>query len=84
MDLSPGKFSGRPAALTYRQHFAACWSGFIRENFTSAEHAAEVFAVDESAARKWWAGSHAPSGFAVGFALKTAGDAVVRHLSRDA
>ena len=68
--MSYGKFSSKRDALTYRQHFAARWSMFIRENFDSAEHAAMVFGVDGSTAKKWWQGSHAPSGFAVGYAYE--------------
>lgn len=60
--------SARAEALTYRQFFALRWSRFIRTNFESAEHAAHVFGVDGSTAKKWWEGSHAPSGFAVGYA----------------
>ncbi|EAP79219.1 hypothetical protein NAS141_19154 [Sulfitobacter sp. NAS-14.1] len=29
-----------------------------------------IFGVDGSTAKKWWAGSHAPSGFAVGYAYE--------------
>lgn len=77
---SPGRFSQKRDALTYRQHFAACWALFIRENFESSEHAAVVFGVDASTARKWWEGSHAPSGFAVGYAYAKAPEAAARHL----
>lgn len=77
---SPGKFSQKRDALTYRQHFAECWRRFIRENFESSEHAAVVFTVDASTARKWWEGSHAPSGFAVGYAYAKAPEAAARHL----
>ncbi len=63
-----GKFSQRHKVLTYRQQFAARWSDFIRANFESPEEAAMVFGVDGSTAKKWWVGSHAPSGFAVGYA----------------
>jgi hypothetical protein len=66
--MSPGKFSPKRDALTYRQFFAARWSAFIRDNFDSPEHAAVVFGVDGSTARKWWESSHAPSGFAVAMA----------------
>lgn len=70
--MSPRKFSApsRRAALTYRQAFAARWQKFIMENFQSPEHAALVFGVDGSTARKWWEGGHAPSGFAVGMAYE--------------
>ena len=77
---SPGKFSAKRAALTYRQHFAACWSGFIRDNFESSEHAAVVFGVDASTARKWWEGKHAPAGFAVGYAYAERPEAAAHHL----
>lgn len=56
--------------MTYRQHFAERWSRFIRSEFDSPEHAAAVFGVDGSTAKKWWAGSHARSGFAVGYAFE--------------
>ena len=70
MRKSPGKYSAKREAMTYRQFFAARWSEFIRENFDSPEHAAMVFGVDGSTARKWFEGSHAPSGFAVGYAYE--------------
>ncbi len=54
--------------LSYRTFFAARWQRFLHANFASPEHAALVFGVDGSTAKKWWDGSHAPSGFAVGFA----------------
>lgn len=68
MRTSPGKFSPKRHALTYREHFAERWSCFIRKQFDSPEAAAVAFGVDGSTARKWWAGSHAPSGFAVAMA----------------
>jgi hypothetical protein len=68
--MSPRKFSHRAKVLTYRQHFAARWSDFVRSNFESPEHAAMEFGVDGSTAKKWWAGTHAPSGFAVGYAYE--------------
>lgn len=70
MGKSPGKFSAKARAYSYRQFFAARWSAFIRDNFDSPEHAAMLFGVDGSTARKWWEGSHAPSGFAVGLAYE--------------
>lgn len=81
--MSPGKYSPKRQALTYRQHFAACWSRFIRENFDSPEHAAMIFGVDASTSRKWWEGSHAPSGFAVGYAFALAPLAAAQHLGGD-
>ncbi|MGY9047703.1 MAG: hypothetical protein ACKVKF_11715 [Rhodobacterales bacterium] len=68
--MSYGKFSAKRAALSYRQVFAERWSCFIRTNFDSPEHAAMVFGVDGSTARKWFEGSHAPSGFAVAMAYE--------------
>ena len=65
-----GKFSAKQRALTYRQHFAARWSQFIRAKFDSPEEAAAHFGVDGSTAAKWWAGEHAPSGFAVAYAYE--------------
>lgn len=82
--MSPGKFSPKRKAMTYRQHFAASWSSFIRECFDSPEHAAMVFGVDASTSRKWWEGSHAPSGFAVGYAFAMNPDAAAHHLAGDA
>lgn len=70
MGKSYGKFSVKRDAMTYRQFFAARWSTFIKDNFDSPEHAAMVFGVDGSTARKWFDGSHAPSGFAVGMAYE--------------
>ncbi|RHZ91131.1 hypothetical protein D1114_20890 [Cereibacter sphaeroides] len=67
---SPGKFSAKREAMTYRAFFAARWSRFVRENFDSPEHAAMAFGVDGSTARKWWEGSHSPSGFVVGLAYQ--------------
>lgn len=79
--VSPGKFSAKRAALTYRQHFAACWQRFVIANFESPEHAAMVFGVDASTARKWWEGSHAPSGFAVGYAYALSPEAASAALT---
>lgn len=67
--MSPGKYSKR-AALTYRAAFAHRWQRFILDNFESPEQVAVVFGVDASTARKWWEGSHAPSGFVVGYAYE--------------
>lgn len=69
MRKSDGKYSAKKSAYTYRQFFAARWSNFIRDNFDSPEHAAMVFGVDGSTARKWFEGDHAPSGFVVGMAF---------------
>jgi hypothetical protein len=80
MGKSPGKFSAKQSATSYRAHFAERWGEFIRDNFDSPEHAAMVFGVDGSTARKWWAGSHAPSGFAVGMAFQAMPDAAARRL----
>lgn len=71
MPMSSGILSKRHA-LTYRQHFAERWSGFIRSHFDSPEAAAVAFGVDGSTARKWWAGSNAPSGFVVAMAYDAA------------
>lgn len=81
--MSPGKFSKR-RALTYRQQFAAQWSQLIRDSFDSPEHAAAIFGVEGSTARKWWEGSHAPSGFAVGYAFALVPDAASRFLGGEA
>lgn len=67
---SSGKFSAKRTALSYRQHFALRWSRFLHEHFESPEHVAHLFGVDGSTARKWWDGSHAPSGFAVAYAYE--------------
>lgn len=56
--------------LSYRHFFALRWSRFINDNFHSPEQVAMVFGVDGSTARKWFDGSHAPSGFAVGYAYE--------------
>jgi hypothetical protein len=80
MRKSPGKFSAKAQAMSYRAHFAYRWSVFIRENFDSVEHAAMAFGVDGSTARKWWEGSHAPSGFAVGMAFEALPDEAHRTL----
>lgn len=68
--MSPRKYSAKRDALAYRQMFAERWSAFVREHFDSPEHAAVAFGVDGSTAVKWWRGSHAPSGFAVGMAYE--------------
>lgn len=68
--MSGGYGSPRDAALTYRQTFINRWQRFVRANFDSPEHAAHVFGVDGTTARKWWDGLHAPSGFVVGFAYE--------------
>jgi hypothetical protein len=68
--MSPRKFSSeRRDALTYRQLFIERWVRFLHAEFASPEEAAAVFAVDGTTAKKWWAGSHAPSGFVVGYAF---------------
>jgi hypothetical protein len=66
--------------MSYRQFFAARWSDLIRSTFDSPEHAATVFGVDGSTARKWFDGSHAPSGFAVGYAFEHYPEPVARAL----
>lgn len=65
-----GRLSEQEKVLSYRHFFALRWSRFVNENFDSPEHAALVFCVDGSTARKWFDGSHAPSGFAVGYAYE--------------
>lgn len=75
-----GKFSAKARARTYRQEFGEKWGRLIREHFDSPEHAAMVFGVDGSTAIKWWAGSHAPSGFAVGLAFMHCPDAARQAL----
>jgi hypothetical protein len=78
--VSPRKFSPKRQALTYRQLFAAKWQAFIVENFDSPEHAAMVFGTDASTAQKWFAGKHAPSGFAVGYAYDQFPTEAAAHL----
>lgn len=82
--MSPVKFSAKSKALSYRQMFAARWSHFITSNFESPEHAAMVFGVDGSTARKWFEGSHAPSGFAVGYAYVNYPDEAAQVLGQAA
>ena len=65
-----GQLSQQEQVLSYRHFFALRWSRFVQDNFASAEHAAVVFGVDGSTAKKWFDGSHAPSGFAVGYAYE--------------
>lgn len=72
--------SPKRQALTYRQFFAAKWREFIVSNFDSPEHAAMVFGTDASTARKWFAGEHAPSGFAVGYAYQRFPEEASKHL----
>lgn len=74
MRTSAFKFTGKRAAMTYRQHFAARWSVYINSRFDSPEAAAVAFGVDGSTARKWFEGSHAPSGFAVAMAYEATPD----------
>lgn len=81
MRTSPGKFSPKRSALEYRQHFALRWFAFIRTHFDSPEAAAVAFGVDGSTARKWWTGSHAPWGFAVGMAYEAAPNAARASLA---
>ena len=80
MRKSAGKYSAKKSAFAYRQFFAARWANFIRENFDSPEHAAMVFGVDGSTARKWFDGNHAPSGFVVGMAFDFLPDAARAEL----
>ncbi len=77
---SSGKFSRKREKLTYRQFFAARWGEFVRNNFDSPEHAAHVFGVDGSTARKWFADDHAPSGFVVGMAYDQYPDQAAQFL----
>lgn len=79
-----GRGSPREAVLTYRQFFAARWSRFIRANFDSPEQAADAFGVDGSTAKNWWDGSHAPSGFAVGYAYQNFAPEALQPLQRSA
>lgn len=78
--MSPRKFSERREALTYREHFAQKWCAFLHAEFASPEEAAACFAVDGTTAKKWWAGSHAPSGFVVGYAYARFPTAVAEML----
>lgn len=66
--MSAGTFSRR-GVLSYRATFAAEWSRYLRNRYPCAEEVAVAFAVEASTARKWWDGSHAPSGFAVALAF---------------
>lgn len=75
-----GKFSQKRQALSYREMFVARWQAFVVENFDSPEHAAMVFGVDASTARKWFDGQHAPSGFAVGYAYQHYPEQAAAHL----
>jgi len=68
--MSSGKFSERREVMDFRQSFAVIWQRFITENFSSPAHAAHVFQVDASTAEKWWRGLNAPSGWAVGKAIR--------------
>jgi hypothetical protein len=67
--MSPRKFSGRREVLAYRQHFAAVWKQFVRDNFDSPAHVAHVFQVDSTTADNWWDGLNAPSGWVVARAV---------------
>jgi hypothetical protein len=66
--------------MSYRQFFVAKWQAFVLANFDSPEHAAMVFGTDASTARKWFAGLHAPSGFAVGYAFQHFHDEAATYL----
>ncbi|WP_444668386.1 hypothetical protein [Cereibacter changlensis] len=68
--MSDVKYSAKKQAVKYRSSFPELWSAFLRKHFESPEHVAVVFWVDGSTARNWWAGSHSPSGFAVGIAYQ--------------
>lgn len=78
--MSPRKFSSRTRALSYREHFARRWADFLHEEFASPEEAAALFGVDGTTAKKWWAGSHSPSGFVVGLAIVEFQDRAVAML----
>jgi len=79
MGKSWGKFSELDAARiarlqraemqSFRQHFAAVWSDFVRAHFASPADAAAFFAVDPSTAENWWQGLNAPQGWVVGRAM---------------
>ena len=60
---SSGKIYG------YRAKLREEWSKFLQENFRGPAHVADCFHVNTSTAEKWWRGSHAPSGFAMGLAF---------------
>lgn len=81
--MSSGRFSRR-GAIAYRARFADRWRDFLRGNFDSAEEVAVAFGVEGSTARKWWEGSHAPSGFAVGLAFALMPDAAGAAMGRAA
>lgn len=84
--MSQRKFSDRKDVLTYRQHFAAVWQRFVTENFQSPAHVAHVFKVDPSTAENWWHGVNAPSGWALGIALRNreTRDAALHLIAGDA
>jgi hypothetical protein len=82
--MSSGIFSRRRPVAAYRARFAAHWQRFLRETFDSPEHVAVAFAVEGSTARKWWEGSHAPSGFAVAVAHRLAPAAAARAFDPEA
>lgn len=72
MERDPVMSSGKllvECPRTYRQHFVCLWQTFIRENFRSPAHAADVFRVDASTAANWWDGLNAPQGWVVGRAI---------------
>lgn len=64
---SPGEFP-RPDAVAFRHSYADRWSDFIRANFASPRHVAQVFGVDRRTARDWWAGRGASQGWAAAYA----------------
>jgi hypothetical protein len=78
--MSSGKFSDKRELLSYRAIFKDRWRAFIRANFQSAEHAAVCFGVDGSTAKKWWEGSHAPSGYVVSIAYEREPEAAHAYL----
>ena len=67
--MSSREFSGRRAALAYRQGFPSLWSGFLRRNFDSPAEVAALYGVDPTTAENWWDARTGPSGFAVAWTL---------------
>lgn len=64
----------------YRARLREEWRRFLTENFRSPGHVADCFQVSASTAEKWWKGSHAPSGFAMGLAFSIMPDAARARL----
>jgi hypothetical protein len=56
-----------------QRDFPIRWSEYLKKRHTSHREVAKKFRVDERTARRWWAGTHGPHGWAVQYAQRNIG-----------